>query len=70
MSGVKAIPKITVSAGRLLGLAVCLSLVVAAVLLAGGRAGAQTDDHVNVRDSTATLVTLGGTAEDGNIEAS
>ncbi len=44
--------------------------MVAAVLLADGRAGAQTDDHVNTRDSTATLVTLGGTAEDGNIEAS
>ncbi len=70
MSGVQAMPETTVSARRLFGLAACLCLVVAAILLAGGRAGAQTDDHVNARDSTATLVTLGGTAQDGNIEAS
>ena len=44
--------------------------MVAAILLAGRHAGAQTDDHVNVRDSTATLLTLGGTAQDGNIEVS
>ena len=56
--------------GRLLCLALCLCLVVAGVLLAGGRAGAQSDDHVNVQDSNATLLTLGGTAQDGNIESS
>ncbi len=62
--------KATFSARRLFVLAVCLCLMVAAFLLAGLRAGAQTDDHVNARDSTATLLTLGGTAQDGNIEVS